>query len=390
MTALRLTDAGVSAMVDGDNTGTRAVRITKLALGDGSGPGGAGDDERTTLRNQRDIEAVFGSPPVAGQMAVTAALNTPGAYAATEMGLFAQIEGGAEFLFAYWTDAGTVFINKPADLRTLVAATIAIRRSAAQLQVTIDPRLTVGTVGAFDDLSDTPPSKVNAARHKVAVSADGRSLVYATTLAAHEVANDAQSRAGILRTVAVPPAGLRAVISDLIDGAPDNRNTLRDLSDAINAVLARVPDNDDIDTRITRAAAAGFPGYATEAYVVRRLPLFLGRFATSVGHTAFAEDTLPASVKLSWPAATFLNIRLVGRVGLPGSDIALFRVENTIVSVERLQRGPLRIALGAFVATLRLTPPATLTLENSSVGARPDQAADISVYNAPSIEFYTA
>ena len=232
-TPLRLTDAGRAAILDPANVGTQAVQITKVALGAGSGPGGEADDARITLRDQRDIEDVVGSNTVAGQIALRAEFNTATAYPVTELGLFAQIEANPEFLLAYWSDGGTVFINKPADLRTLVAATIAIVRSAADVAVTIAPDITIGTVGAFDDLSDTPASKVNAAGHKVVVRADGAALEYVEGLAAHEVATDAESRAGVLRTKAVPPAGLKAVLEDLVDSAPGALDTLNELAGAL-------------------------------------------------------------------------------------------------------------------------------------------------------------
>ena len=269
-TDLRLTDAGKAAILDPANVGTQAVRIASLALGAGSGPGGAGDDARTTLRDQRDIEDVVGSNSLAGQIAVVAEYTTATAYAVTELGLFAQIDADPAFLLAYWTDAGTAFINKVADLRTFVAATLAVVRSEADIAVTVAPNITVGVVGSFDDLSDTPASKVNAARHKVVVRADGAGLEYVAGLAAHEVATDVESRAGLLRTKAVPPAGLKAVISDLINGAPINRNTLNKLSDAINAAVGMIPGPSDIDARIalSRSGIAGPRSGKSATYAV--------------------------------------------------------------------------------------------------------------------------
>ena len=233
-TNLRLTDLGRNAILDDENVGTRAVQITKLALGAGSGTGGADDDGRTTLRDQRDIVAATGSASVAGQIAVRAEFDSANAYAATEMGLFARIgAAGAEFLFAYWTDDGTVFINKPASLRTIIAATIALVRSAAAVEVTLAPKIAVGTVAALLDLTDSPSSYVNAAKRKVVVKADGTGVEFTEGLLDHEAAGDAETRAGLLRTKAVTPAGLKAVVDDLLNGAPGALDTLNELADAL-------------------------------------------------------------------------------------------------------------------------------------------------------------
>ena len=188
-TNLRLTTAGRTAILDDDNTGTAAVTITKLALGAGSGTGGAADDARTTLRDQRDIVAVSGaSDEAAGQIAVLAEFDSAGSYAATELGLFAKIgRDGAEFLFAYWTDGGTAFINKPANLRTFVAATVSIVNSEADVKVTVSAKVTLGTVGALTDLTDAPSSYVNAARRKVAVNAAGNAVEFVSGLLPSEI-----------------------------------------------------------------------------------------------------------------------------------------------------------------------------------------------------------
>ena len=233
-TNLRLTDLGRNAILDDENVGTKAVRITKMALGAGSGTGGGDDDGRTTLRDQRDIVAATGSASVAGQIAVRGEFTSANAYAATEMGLFARIgAAGAEFLFAYWTDDGTVFINKPASLRIIVATTIALVRSAAAVEVTLAPEIAVGTVAALLDLTDSPNSYVNAAKKKVVVKEDGTGVEFAAGLLDHEAADDAETRAGALRTKAVTPAGLKAVVDDLLNGAPGALDTLNELADAL-------------------------------------------------------------------------------------------------------------------------------------------------------------
>ena len=218
---LRLSDLGRNAVLDADNVGTQAVRITKLALGAGSGTGGADDDGRTTLRDQRDIADITGSAAVAGQIAVRAEINSATAYAATEMGLFAQIGAGQEFLFAYWTDDGEVFVNKPASLALIVAAAVVIARSPAAVTVTVAPNLTVGAVSTLLDLTDGPSSYVNAARHKVAVKADGSGFEFVEGLLPHEVASADEVAALSSLTKAVVPGRIAPLLPARLDTIAD-------------------------------------------------------------------------------------------------------------------------------------------------------------------------
>jgi len=259
-TNLRLTTAGVAAVLDGDNTGTAAVKITKLALGAGSGMGGADDDGLTALRDQRDIVAVAGSAEANGQLAFRAEITSAGAYAATEMGLFARIgAGGMEFLFAYWTDGGTVFINKPADLRTIVAVTLSLVNSAADVEVTVTPTISVSAVAALLDLSDTPASYVNAARRKVAVNAAGDGVEFVAGLLPSE-------------TTEVNTA-IQNAIDALLGGAPGALDTLNELAAAIGdnanfaATVTSALNARPTTTAVTNAIAAALAGYATTAAV---------------------------------------------------------------------------------------------------------------------------
>ena len=246
-TNLRLTDAGRAAIVDPNNVGTQAVQITQLALGAGSGMGGEDDDGLAALRDQRDIEAVAGSNAVAGQIALRAEFDTPTAYAVTEMGLFARIgDGGAEFLFAYWTDDGTVFINKPADLRTIVAATVTILRSEADVTVVVSPNLTVSAIATLLDLTDGPSSYVNAALFKLAVTAAGNGFQFVSGLLPHEVT--------------AVNALIAAAVDDVRDSAPGALNTLfklaaalgndPDFSATVMGLIAARLTQDQVDARI--------------------------------------------------------------------------------------------------------------------------------------------
>ncbi|MDE0202359.1 MAG: hypothetical protein OXK73_07990 [Rhodospirillaceae bacterium] len=249
-TSLRLTDAGRAAILDATNSGTRAVRLTKLALGAGSGMGGEDDDALTALRDQRDIESVEGSAEVSGQLALRATFETPTAYAVTEMGLVAQIDADPEFLLAYWTDDGTVFINKPADLRTIVAATVAIVRSEAEVTVTVAPDVTVGAVATLLDLTDGPNSYVNAALFKLAVTAAGNGFQFVSGLLPHEVT--------------AVNALIAAAVDDVLDSAPGALDTLNELAAALGddpdfsatvmGLIAARPTQADADARYLNKA----------------------------------------------------------------------------------------------------------------------------------------
>ncbi len=128
---LRLTDAGRAAIADGANTGTRAVTFTKMALGAGQGPGGAGDDARTALRDSRNSVALEGSTTVAGRIAIRADFTPTETYDVTEAGLMGRIGAdGTEELYAYWSSNGE-------DVTV----------SVAEIAVTIDPSITIGGLG---------------------------------------------------------------------------------------------------------------------------------------------------------------------------------------------------------------------------------------------------
>ena len=263
---LRLTNAGRDAIIDPANVGTQAVQLRMLALGDGSGPGGAGDDARATLRSQRDIEAIEGSMAVAGRIAVRATINTPAAYSATEMGLFARIgDGGAAFLFAYWTDGGTVFVNKPVSIALIVAASVGIVRSAADVTVTVAPNLTIGGISTLLELTDGPGSYVNAAGHTVAIKGDGTGFEF---VGGHATQTWVQAR-----------------LADLVDSSPTSLDTLNELAAAlgddanfaatVNAAIAlRARLDGAVFTGraqgLTRPSGDDGTDFATTAFVQRR------------------------------------------------------------------------------------------------------------------------
>ena len=149
----RLTDAGRAALADGQNRGVRAVSFTSLAVGSGHAPGGASNDARTTLRAQTDTGALTGTTTVAGRIALQATIVSTAAYTATEVGLFARIGAGAEFLAAYWTDDGRAVTAAASAGDTLVlAGIIDIQAAAAHVTVTVNPALTLNPPASLAEL----------------------------------------------------------------------------------------------------------------------------------------------------------------------------------------------------------------------------------------------
>ena len=168
---LRITNAGRAALADGNNRGTQAIRLTKVAIGDGQGPGGAADDGRTALRSQRAAVAAGGSSAVAGRIAVRGEFNPAAAYGVTEVGLLGRVgaeETGAEELYAYWTDGGALIASTVSGTRLLIAASLDIAPAAAQVTVAVsaavslgDPALS-GAVTALGGRVDTAEADIDA------------------------------------------------------------------------------------------------------------------------------------------------------------------------------------------------------------------------------------
>ena len=145
---LRLTDAGRAAIADGANTGTRAVTFTKMALGAGQGPGGAADDARTALRDSRNSVALSGSTTVAGRIALRADFTPTETYDVTEAGLMGRIGAdGTEELYAYWSSNGEVLARALTGAKLIVAGSLDITASNAEINVTVDPSITIGGLG---------------------------------------------------------------------------------------------------------------------------------------------------------------------------------------------------------------------------------------------------
>lgn len=155
---IRLTDAGRAAMADGTNRQLNAIQVRSMKIGDGHGPGGAGDDARTTLRSEQASGALTGTTPVSGRLAVRANFLPGADFVVSEAGLVARIgDTGAEFLFAYWTVATDTNAVAHASTGTtlILAVVIDVTSSPAEVNVTISPSIVFGPV-AFTALQGVP------------------------------------------------------------------------------------------------------------------------------------------------------------------------------------------------------------------------------------------
>ncbi len=140
---LRLTMAGVAALASSTYTGIAAIRITHIAIGDGSGPGGEDDDGRTALRSERDRSAATGTAATHGRISFRGDFMPAADYNITEAGVFATA-GGSTILLAYWTDGGTNLGAAVTNADLVIAATIAFAEAAAEVAVTVSPTISVG------------------------------------------------------------------------------------------------------------------------------------------------------------------------------------------------------------------------------------------------------
>ena len=144
---LRLTTAGRTALADGANVGASAVRLTHVAIGDGSGPGEAADDGLAALRSERGRVAAEGSAPVERRIAFRGDFMPVAAYDVTEVGVFGSAPGGATALLAYWSDGGAVIGGAVAGTKLVVAAVLEFVAAAAEVAVTLSPVISLGGDG---------------------------------------------------------------------------------------------------------------------------------------------------------------------------------------------------------------------------------------------------
>lgn len=181
---LAMTTAGLLSLRDPSQARTRVVTITRVSLGSGTAPAGTDESARTQLRAQQDIAATGGSTSTAG-LALRTWFRPTSAYGITEIGVWARIGAGAEFLFAYW--AGT---TAEAVARTVSGTDI----------------LVVGIVS----FGSAPTSTVNVAAELTLTFGQAATETQAGIV---ELATCAEAGAGAATDRALTPASLACVRS---------------------------------------------------------------------------------------------------------------------------------------------------------------------------------
>ncbi len=152
---LRWTDAGRAALASAQHVGSAAVKLTHFAIGDGSGAGGAGDDNRAALRNERHRAALSAdtSASARGRIAARADFEPDAAHDVTEAGIFATVGDppGAAFLALYWSDSGTVAAKAANGTKLAIAAVIEFQNAAADVTAEVSATVTFGNVDEATD-----------------------------------------------------------------------------------------------------------------------------------------------------------------------------------------------------------------------------------------------
>ena len=243
MTALALTAAGRAAVADADHVGTEAVTLTHLAFGDGLRPAGADDDARAALRSERDRIAVAGREAADGHVAVVADWTPTRAYALSEIGLVATVDG-ATVLLAYGAveSAADAVARTAVGTRIVVALDVAVVSSAADLSVTLSPNV------QFTAVADAT----------TAVAGISRRATGAEAQAAAEASAEAD-RAALERAAHLTPYEAARLPIDLRDGAPADRDTLAKLATALAAAETRIAalEENNVDIGLFQAPTHG-------------------------------------------------------------------------------------------------------------------------------------
>ena len=293
MTAIRLTDAGRAAIMDGANRSMNAIQLRSLQIGDGTGPGGMDDDALTALRSLKQTVDLVGTTLQAGRLAVRGEFVPTEVFSVTEAGIVARIgAAGQEFLFAYWAvpQASDAVANTAVGVTLIIAVALDVVNVAAEVSVTLSPTITIAGAATLVELTDAPNAisphrylrgdntgtavvwgeappvvATEAALPAVAAAVASSYLVlnYNSTgapvfalkaagqwwylyarenfpLASQdqpgivELSTVAEALAGASSTLAITPAGLRAVRDALVGGAPGALDTLDELAAALN------------------------------------------------------------------------------------------------------------------------------------------------------------
>lgn len=309
---LRWTDAGRAALAAAGHAGVAAVRLTHFAIGDGSGPGGAADDARATLRNERHRAAIAGTPATAGRIALRADLTPDASYSITEAGIFgtAGDPPSASQLLLYWTDSGAAAGAAAAGTDLALPAVIEFQNAAAEVAVTVGGNIVFGA---------TEP----------ATEAEFGSTRYATAEETGDSSVSARS---------VTPAGLHAaagkVLATLLGSDPADGSVyqLKGTADGALVVELRTQDGESSAAIAGNAAAIAAMGVRVTAvegkvfavpaagdedktYVIKRASSENGG-GLSIVEAVFRRYVTPGTYRLTVPAGvTRLRVKLVGGGG---------------------------------------------------------------------------
>lgn len=195
---LAITTAGLAAIADNSNRATRAVALTRMALGAGTAPVGTDETARTQLRRQIDIVDAQGQSSIttAGRIGLIGRFRPTVAYDVTEIGVFARIgASGAEFLFGYWAGADlsdAITVTSIGALSIVVGVVQFGTTPAAEVSIAADLNLNLGTTPA----SETAAGIVELAT--CAEAAAGTDTERATTPAGLACARNAWFPAGVV------------------------------------------------------------------------------------------------------------------------------------------------------------------------------------------------
>ena len=177
MITLRLTDAGRAAIMGAAKRQIRNVQIRSLAIGTGTGPGGADDDVRTTLRAEIARAApTTASPSTAGRIVVRGDFAPASHFTVTEVGLVARIGGsGAEFLLAYGAvpSAAAAIAAAVPGVVLIVVAVLEATHALADIPVSVGAPVTLGDAAdRYPALTDTPDDYIAARYARVNAAGD--------------------------------------------------------------------------------------------------------------------------------------------------------------------------------------------------------------------------
>ena len=300
---LRLTAAGRAALADGANRGIRAVSYTRMSVGSGFGPGGAGDDGRAALRNERDDAPVTGTTAVAGELALVAEIVASEDYDIRELGLWGRIgDRGAETLHAYWTDPTEIFSRSLTGTKTIVAGSLTVASSDAQVRTDASARVTLESQG-LAPLWLLPPPHVETADHRLAVTphvaANGGTVSVARDQRLSLGVPDASGDSAFSRAFRTPAWASQDLEANAVwylraqaaaDGALQLYVQKGDAADAAPGTLKGTPGG---------AAGGGFSSTVLDARIAR---IATGPPGSAPAITRYALDATRAAGIAAWSA----------------------------------------------------------------------------------------